>query len=74
MDNSFRLGLVVTAVLAVAILAGTVYIVVNVGVFQTIAFIAAMLGTAFLLRVILTGEWSDTSWFGRLFGKDASDK
>lgn len=74
MDKSFRLGMVVTAGLAATILAGTVYIVVNVGVWQTIVFIAAMLGVGHLLRVILTGEWSDTSWFGRFLGGKSEDK
>lgn len=74
MDGSFRLGLIVTAVLAAVILGGTAYIVVNVGWWQTIAFIFGMLGVSHLLRVILTGEWSDTSWLGRLLSGRNQDR
>ena len=35
--------------------------------FLTIVFVVALiLAVALLIRVILTGEWSDTSWFGKL--------
>lgn len=73
-DGSFRLGLIVTALLAAVILGGTAYIVVNVGWWQTIAFIFGMLGVSHLLRVILTGEWSDTSWLGRLLTGKSQNK
>lgn len=68
MDGSFRLGIVVTASLASLLVVGTVYVIVNIGWWQAVIFTAAVLGISHLLRVILTGEWSDTSWFTRLFG------
>lgn len=71
--GSYRLGLIVTAILAAVVLAGAAYIIVNIGWWQTIVFVLAMLGVSHVLRVVLTGEWSDTSWFARFLRKKSDD-
>ncbi|WP_282029226.1 hypothetical protein [Paracoccus marcusii] len=73
-DGSYRLGLILASVLAFILAAGVVTIALVLGVWQTIVFIAAMLGIGHLLRVVLTGEWSDTSWFARFIGAKKDDK
>lgn len=70
-------GISVAAAVAIVIILGFVQIVVWLGWWQSLAFIAVMLGLSHVLRTLLTGEWSDTSWFGRLLGRggsQASDK
>lgn len=63
---SYRIGLIVTCLLALALILGGAYIIVRIGWWQAIVFIAVMLGGGHLLRVILKGEWSETTWFGGL--------
>jgi hypothetical protein len=61
---SFRIGFVSTILLvAVAIFALT-FMVVTAGVMATLCSILGILAIALLVRVILTGQWSETSWFG----------
>ena len=59
-------GMSVAAMIALAGIAGFVFIVVKLGWWQSIVFILLMLGLSHLVRTILTGEWSDTSWFGKI--------
>ncbi len=78
---SYNFGLICTVVLLGMLLAAVVSLLIVLGVFETMVAIAAILALALLVRVILTGEWSDTSWFGKLIalifkalgGKPASD-
>ncbi len=63
---SYNFGLLCTIVLLAMLLIATVVLLVFLGVFETLIAIAAILALALLVRVILTGEWSDTSWFGKL--------
>lgn len=65
-EGSFRFGLVATLILVVSLILGVVYVVVNAGVVALIGVIATILATALLLRVVLTGEWSETSWVGSI--------
>ncbi|WP_141246486.1 hypothetical protein [Actibacterium ureilyticum] len=61
------IGMVVSAVLGLSIIAGFVSMVVNLGWWQSLAFVLLMLATSHLLRTVLTGEWSETSWLGPIF-------
>lgn len=73
-DRSFRLGLIVATVLALAMVGGGAYVVVGIGWWQTIVFVSVILGASHLLRTVLTGEFADTSWFGRFLSpKPPSD-
>jgi len=38
------------------------------GIWTTLMAIGLILAVALLIRVILTGEWSETTWFGKLVG------
>ncbi len=73
MDGSFRLGLVTTTALAAVAIIGFVFIVIYVGWWQSLVFLGVLLGVAHLLRVILTGEWSDTSWLAGVLGTRKAD-
>ncbi|GAA4133814.1 hypothetical protein ACFFTN_06755 [Aminobacter aganoensis] len=53
-------------VLIVFTLAALSFLLVETGVLATLLAIGGILAIATLVRVILTGEWSDTSWFGKL--------
>jgi hypothetical protein len=59
------LGLGVAGSIAIVAILGFVLIVVELGWWQSIVFVLVMLAASHLLRTIMTGEWSDTSWFGR---------
>lgn len=72
--RSTNIAMYVTGSLAVFGLVVAGYVLVSIGVVQTVVFIAAILGVAHLLRVILTGEWSPTSWVGQLLGDRESGK
>lgn len=72
-ENSFRLGLYVSGALAIVLTCGGAYVLVNIGWWQTIVFVLVLLGTSHLTRAVLTGKFSDTSWFGK-FLTGASDK
>jgi hypothetical protein len=63
---SIIVAMVATTTLAVFGLAAGTYVLVTLGVVQSLIFAAVLLGLSHLVRVILTGEWSDTSWFGKL--------
>ncbi len=67
-NTSYRFGLVSTTLLLSIALFTVTYIVVNQGIFISIGAAALILAIALLIRVILTGEWSDTSWFGKFIG------
>lgn len=65
-ENSYRLGVVLTSILAIVILGVASWTLINLGWWQSIMFVAAMLGISHILRVILKGEFSETSWFGKI--------
>lgn len=64
--GSYRFGLGASITLVVAVLAAVSYLMVNLGVVATFAAIGLILAVALLIRVVLTGNWSDTTWFGRI--------
>jgi hypothetical protein len=63
---SYRFGVVAASVLLIAILAFTFGCLAYVGFLATLGLIGVVLACALLVRVVLTGEWSETSWFGSL--------
>lgn len=65
---SYRFGLLVSFVLLIAIIVAVLAVIVLEGIWVATVIIAGILAVALLVRVILTGEWSDTSWFGRFVG------
>lgn len=64
--GSYRIGLIVAGVLLVSLVSAAAAILIYGGIFETIAAVVVILAGAALIRVVLTGEWSDTSWFGKL--------
>jgi hypothetical protein len=65
--GSYRFGLVASLLLVVATLGTIAYLMVNVGMMATIGAVGIILGVALMIRVILTGQWSETSWVGKTF-------
>lgn len=65
-NNTERLGMVLAVFLGFALVAGTSYTLVQLGWWQSIMFVGALLGISHVLRTILKGEFSDTSWFGQI--------
>jgi uncharacterized membrane protein len=63
-ESSFRLGLVAALGLLATLIFGVVYVVINAGVVALALTIGVILATALLIRVIITGEWSETTWVG----------
>lgn len=73
-DRSFRIGIVSTALLAVTIVISACVTLIYLGPWQSLLLVGVLLGVSHILRVILTGKWSDTSWFGKLIaGKQSSE-
>lgn len=64
-ERSVIIGMVTAGTVAVVLLLVVGYSLVKLGWWQTIAFTAVLLACSHLLRVLLKGEWSDTSWFGQ---------
>lgn len=70
--GSERIGLYAALILALFCVTGAVIIVITLGWWQTMAFVLVMLGVSHLVRTVLTGEWSETSWITR-FAKPKGD-
>lgn len=64
--SSYNFGLLMGGSLLSIVFVAFTLLVVYGGILKTIAVIAAVLATALLIRVVLTGEWSETSWFARM--------
>lgn len=62
---SFRLGLIVAAVITTVAIVTVGAAIVLLGVIPSLIFIVALLIITVLVRAILTGQWSDASWIGR---------
>ncbi len=63
---SYNFGLISTVTLLSVVLVAFTVLLIFAGLFQTLVAVAAILATALLVRVIMTGEWSETSWFGKM--------
>lgn len=64
--TSFRIALIVTTVLALALLAVMALAILNEGIVKSVILVALILAMGMVLRVILTGKWSETSWVGNI--------
>lgn len=65
---SYKFGVICALALLAMILAAFTALLIYTGLFATLAAIAGILAVALLIRVILTGEWSDTTWLGKFLG------
>ena len=65
-NTSFRFGLFSALILVGMTLTTLSFLLYSVGVIATFVSMGVILAIALLIRVILTGEWSDTSWLGRI--------
>lgn len=63
---SYRFGIVGAVFLMFVILVALTVILLSLGAIAATVVIGIALGLALLIRVILTGEWSETTWFGKL--------
>jgi hypothetical protein len=55
------------ALLAILLITSTIILLFG-GILQLLAAVMIIFSAALLIRVVLTGEWSDTSWFGKFVG------
>jgi hypothetical protein len=67
-NTSFIVGMITAAVLAITLIVVAGISLIYLGWWQALIFVASLLALSHVLRTILTGEWSDTSWFGKLTG------
>lgn len=65
-NNTERLGMILAVLLGVSLIVGASVTLVKLGWWQSTMFVAALLGISHVLRTILKGEFSDTSWFGQI--------
>jgi hypothetical protein len=63
--GSYNLAVIATSVLLAFILGCGTMLIIFAGLIQTIAAVTLILAAALFMRVVLTGQWSDTSWFGK---------
>lgn len=73
-QNTERLGMVLAVVFGVALIGGTSLTLVQLGWWQSIMFVGALLGISHILRTILKGEFSETSWFGAILRNTPKSK
>lgn len=58
--------MVTASVVAITVVAVAAISLIKLGWWQSLLFVAAILAGSHILRTILTGEWSETSWFGKM--------
>src|SRR2546423_12443964 len=63
---SYRFGVVGACLLVGMVLSGTFFSLVYAGFWATVSLMGVALAFALVIRVVLTGEWSETTWFGSL--------
>lgn len=63
---SYNFGMLCTVGLLGMVLLAFTCLLIFTGLLATMVAIGGILAVALLVRVILTGEWSDTTWFGKL--------
>ena len=63
---SYTFGMLCTVALLAMMLVAFTCLLIFSGLLATMVAIGGILAVALLVRVILTGEWSDTTWFGKL--------
>jgi hypothetical protein len=72
-EKSYRIALCVAGVLAITIVAGGSFVLVALGIWQAITFVLVLLGGSHILRAVLKGEFSNTSWFGSFLSSTKKD-
>ena len=70
-NTSYRFGVGASAVLVSVVVLSFTMTLINLGVWATLGLVRLALAIALLVRVILTGEWSETTWFGKFVGVTA---
>lgn len=63
---SERFGIVAAVFLVLGLLITGSFVLINIGIILSIILLGLILICGVVVRVILTGEWSDASWFGRV--------
>lgn len=63
---SERFGIAAVVLLIGMLIFGVVFITLEAGIVALGMLIALILATALMIRVIVTGEWSETTWFGSM--------
>lgn len=63
---SYRFGIIAACALLLGMLLAFSYILVNLGIILSLVLVACIVAAALFIRVILTGEWSDTSVVGQI--------
>jgi hypothetical protein len=66
-NNSTLVGMVLASVVAISLIGGSVTALVLLGWWQAIVFASGLMFASHFLRVLMTGQWSETSWIGKLF-------
>ena len=61
-----RLGMLLAVAFGLVLISGTAWTLVSLGWWQSIMFVASLLSISHVLRTVLKGEFSDTSWFGQI--------
>jgi hypothetical protein len=61
---SYRFGVVGTFFLLALVLLTALTSLIHAGFLATLGMVVVILAAALLIRVVLTGEWSETTWFG----------
>ncbi len=64
--GSYNLGMITAGTLLGLILIVVTCLIIFAGILETIASVAVILACALFVRVVISGEWSETSWFGKL--------
>ncbi|UFI04663.1 hypothetical protein [Roseibium aggregatum] len=65
---SYRFAIASSLFLVFFLLLSVTLLSIYVGLWSTFLAILLILAIALLIRVILTGEWSETGWFGKAVG------
>lgn len=64
--GSYRFGMLVSGSLVLGIIACLTYAFVKLGIVLSILLIFCLIAAGLFVRVLLTGEWSDTSFVGHM--------
>lgn len=63
---SMRLGIIAACFIVIMLLFSITYALVTLGIVLSLLMVFVLVGLAFFVRVLLTGEWSETTWVGQL--------
>lgn len=64
--SSFRLGMAAAVFVVAFTLSMLAYLLTTGGVIISIVMVFLLISIAFLIKVMLTGEWPETTWLGHL--------